>query len=99
MPVSALEKNPERKISAARIEKSKPSGASFNAGLNLVGSVAFYLEEKGVRGQARRFDKRVFQVRCKINSSTSLEPKKASTSIVKPARVRRTAVLLRHPSR
>jgi hypothetical protein len=30
MPVSELEKNPERKMSAARIEKRRPSGASFN---------------------------------------------------------------------
>ena len=52
MPVSELEKNPERKISAARMEKSKPSGASFNAGLDLVGNVALYLEEKGDLGQA-----------------------------------------------
>ena len=51
MPVSELEKNPERKISAARMEKSKPSGASFNAGLDLVGNVAFYLEEKEDFGQ------------------------------------------------
>jgi len=36
MPVSELEKNPERKISATRMEKSIPSGASFKAGLDLV---------------------------------------------------------------
>ena len=51
MPVSELEKNPERKISATRIEKSKPSGASFNADLDLVENGAFYLEEKGFPGQ------------------------------------------------
>ena len=47
MPVSELEKKPESTMSAARMENSKPSGASFNAGLDLVGNVAFYLEEKG----------------------------------------------------
>jgi hypothetical protein len=36
MLVSELEKNPERTMSAARIEKSRPSGASFNAAVNLV---------------------------------------------------------------
>jgi len=30
MPVSELEKKPDRMTSAARIEKSRPSGASFN---------------------------------------------------------------------
>jgi hypothetical protein len=47
MPVSELEKKAERTMSATRIEKSKPSGASFNAGVDLVGNGAFYLEEKG----------------------------------------------------
>jgi hypothetical protein len=52
MPVSALEKNPERIMSVTRMEKSNPSGASFNAGLNLVGNIGFYLEEKAESGQA-----------------------------------------------
>ena len=52
MPVSALEKNAEQKISAARIENSKPSGASFKAGLNLGGDNVLYLEEIVEWGQA-----------------------------------------------
>ena len=52
MLVSALEKNAEQMISAARIEKSKPSGASFKAGLDLGGDSGFYLEEKVESGQA-----------------------------------------------
>ena len=51
MPVSELEKKPERMISAARIEKSKPSGASFNAGEDLLWNNVFYLEEKAQWGQ------------------------------------------------
>jgi hypothetical protein len=35
MPVSELEKKPERRMSAARTEKRRPSGASFKAGGNL----------------------------------------------------------------
>jgi hypothetical protein len=35
MPVSELEKKPERKMSAARIEKRRPSEASFKGRLNL----------------------------------------------------------------
>ncbi len=46
MPVSELEKKPERKMSAARTEKSRPSGASFNAGVNPLESEKAYLEEK-----------------------------------------------------
>ena len=46
MLVSALEKNAERIISAARIEKSKPSGASFKAGMNLDVDSDFHLGEK-----------------------------------------------------
>jgi hypothetical protein len=30
MPVSELEKNPDKRIRAASIEKRRPSGASFN---------------------------------------------------------------------
>jgi hypothetical protein len=52
MPVSEPEKNPERRISATRIEKSNPSGASFNAGVALLDDGAFYLEEKEFPGQA-----------------------------------------------
>lgn len=51
MPVSELEKKAERKMSAARTEKSRPSGASFNAGVNLWYSLAAYLEEKPAVGQ------------------------------------------------
>lgn len=51
MPVSELEKKPERMISAARIEKSKPSGASFNAGEDLLWNNGCYLEEKAEWGQ------------------------------------------------
>lgn len=54
MLVSELEKNPERMMSAARIEKSKPSGASFNAGVGLVISRGSHLEEKASWGQAFR---------------------------------------------
>ena len=52
MLVSALEKNAEKMISAARMEKSKPSGASFKAGSDLVGESGFHLEEKAESGQA-----------------------------------------------
>ena len=52
MLVSALEKNAEQKISAARMENSKPSGASFKACLNLGRDNGFYLEEKAEWGQA-----------------------------------------------
>ena len=52
MLVSALEKNAEQKISAARMENSKPSGASFKAGLDLGGDSDLYLEEKVEWGQA-----------------------------------------------
>ena len=51
MPVSALEKNAERMIRAVRIENSKPSGASFKAGMDLLSDVGFYLEEKAESGQ------------------------------------------------
>ena len=51
MPVSEPEKKPERKISATRMEKSKPNGASFKAGSDLLGIGGFYLEEKGFPGQ------------------------------------------------
>ena len=50
MPVSELEKKAERKMSAARIEKSKPSEASFNAGVNLCDALVAYLEEKPAAG-------------------------------------------------
>jgi hypothetical protein len=52
MLVSALEKNAEEKMSAARMENSKPSGASFKAGLNLGLDNGHYLEEKAEREQA-----------------------------------------------
>jgi len=52
MPVSELEKNPERKISAASMEKSKPSGASFKAVLDLGGDNVLHLEEKAEWEQA-----------------------------------------------
>jgi len=46
MPVSELEKKPERSISAASTEKRRPSGASFNAGVNPELGEKAYLEEK-----------------------------------------------------
>lgn len=52
MAVSAAEKNPESMISAARMENSKPSGASFKAGVDLVGESGTYLEEKAESEQA-----------------------------------------------
>jgi hypothetical protein len=52
MPVSALEKNAEQKRSAARIENSKPSGASFKAVLDLGGDNVLHLEEKAEWEQA-----------------------------------------------
>ena len=51
MPVSELEKKAERKMSAARMEKSRPSEASFNAGVNLCYALVAYLEEKPAAGQ------------------------------------------------
>lgn len=51
MPVSELEKKAERKMSAARTEKSRPSGASFKSGLNLWILKDAYLEEKPGAGQ------------------------------------------------
>ena len=52
MPVSELEKKPERIISAARTEKSRPSGASFKSGVNPVYVQIAYLEEKARWEQA-----------------------------------------------
>lgn len=46
MPVSELEKNPERNISTTRMVNSIPSGASFKAGIDLVCGSGFHLEEK-----------------------------------------------------
>ena len=51
MPVSELEKKPERMISAARIEKSKPSGASFNAGEDLLWNNGGILKKKPCGGK------------------------------------------------
>ena len=95
MPVSELEKKPERRISAARIEKSRPSGASFKRGLNPVCKEIAYLEEKARVGQVPHV---INQLRSSTSSSTNLEPKKASINSANPARVRRTAVWLRQPS-
>lgn len=52
MPVSELEKNPDKRMSATRTENKRPSGASFNAGVNLITERRRYLEEKPWRGQA-----------------------------------------------
>lgn len=52
MLVSELEKKPERMISAARIEKSRPSGASFKTVLKPVCDIKAYLEEKRGAEQA-----------------------------------------------
>ena len=95
MPVSELEKKAERKMSAARIEKSRPSEASFNAGMNLCYALVAYLEEKSAAGQELSVP---FQRYCSISSSTSFVPKKASTSRPKPDRVSLTAVVLRQPN-
>jgi hypothetical protein len=46
MPVSELEKNPDMRISAARIENRRPSGASFKTGWNPVQPIKRHLEEK-----------------------------------------------------
>jgi hypothetical protein len=46
MPVSALEKNAEQKRSAARIENSKPSGASFKADYDPINGSEGHLGEK-----------------------------------------------------
>jgi hypothetical protein len=54
MPVSELEKKPERIMSAARTEKSRPSDTSFNAGVNPVLDKKAYLEEKAQPEQAPR---------------------------------------------
>lgn len=97
MLVSALEKKPERMISAARIEKSKPSGASFKTGLNLVAKSERHIEEKAALDQVPMPFSLKHQARCKISSRTNFEPKKASINSAKPASVKRTAVLLRHP--
>ena len=51
--VSELEKKPERRMRAARIEKRRPSGASFKRRLNLYLLLNRYLEEKAGKGQAR----------------------------------------------
>jgi hypothetical protein len=59
MPVSELEKKPERRMSAARTEKRRPSGASFNAGVNPKREVRTYLEEKPQWGQARRYNRSI----------------------------------------
>ena len=101
-------------MSAARTEKSRPSGNSFNAAVNPVLDKSAHLEEKVQWGQAPKWPRltrhlracrghlgapaELYQVRCSISSSTSLEPKKASISSAKPARVKRTAVRLRQPS-
>jgi hypothetical protein len=96
--VSALEKKAERMTSRARIENNKPSGASFKAGLNLVEKSDRHLVEKPAAEQAPLSFLAMDQARCKITSNTNLEPKKASTNSPKPTSVKRTAVLLRHPS-
>jgi len=51
MPVSELEKKPERSIRAASTEKRRPSGASFNEGVNPEYGERVYLEEKALWGQ------------------------------------------------
>jgi hypothetical protein len=46
MPVSELEKKPERRMRAARTENRIPSGASFKGGSDLLLLSRGYLEEK-----------------------------------------------------
>jgi hypothetical protein len=55
MPVSELEKKPERSIRAASTEKRRPSGASFNEGVNPEYGERVYLEEKALWGQTGRW--------------------------------------------
>jgi hypothetical protein len=52
MPVSELEKNPDKRMSATNTENKRPSGASFNAGVNPIICEKSYLEEKRPREQA-----------------------------------------------
>ena len=52
MPVSELEKKPEKIMRAARMDKRRPSGASFKRWFGSVCSDALYLEEKAGWEQA-----------------------------------------------
>ena len=52
MPVSELEKNPDNRMSATSTENRRPSGASFNSGVNPQALKKRYLEEKTRREQA-----------------------------------------------
>ena len=52
MPVSELEKKAESRMSATSTENNRPSGASFNEGVNPVAGKNRYLEEKPLSGQA-----------------------------------------------
>lgn len=53
MPVSELEKNPDKRMSATNTENKRPSGASFKSGVNSMAGKRAYLEEKSSREQAR----------------------------------------------
>ena len=81
-------------MSAASIEKSRPSGASFNAAVNPVRDKSAYLEEKGQWGQApiRRSWALQYQLQHQFGAEESQHQQE------KPARVKRTAVWLRQPS-
>ena len=95
MPVSELEKNPDMRISAARTAKRIPSGASFKTGVNPGDDREAMLKKNRGRHKPRV---QTDQGRCNTSSSTSFDPKNASISTRKPARVKRTAVWLRQPS-
>jgi hypothetical protein len=51
MPVSELEKKPDKNMSATSTESKRPSGASFKSGVNPVKGESRYLEEKLQPGQ------------------------------------------------
>lgn len=53
MPVSELEKNPDKRMSAASTEKRRPSGASFKLFVKPFCGMRRYLEEKTRWRQAR----------------------------------------------
>ena len=76
MLVSELEKNPDNRMSATSTENKRPSGASFNSGVNPLAGENRYLEEKRRRGQAPvHHDDYGVHGAWSSNSSTIFEPK------------------------
>ena len=53
MLVSELEKNPDNRMSATSTENNRPSGASFNWGVNSVAGGKGILKKNGVGGKAQ----------------------------------------------